>query len=64
MKSLDGLDNEFCIAGSIEGHIFAMFLGTLMLFPLLSVILLRNLFSRIASQAYELHIRCHILAMT
>ena len=24
-KSLDGLEYEFCIAGSIEGHIFAMF---------------------------------------
>ena len=24
-KSLDGLQYEFCIAGSIEGHIFAMF---------------------------------------
>ena len=24
-KSLDGLEYEICIAGSIEGHIFAMF---------------------------------------
>ena len=24
-KSWDGLEYEFCIAGSIEGHIFAMF---------------------------------------
>ena len=25
MKSLDGLEYEFCIAGTIEGRIFAMF---------------------------------------
>ena len=25
-KSLDGLENEFCIAGSIDGHGFAIFL--------------------------------------
>ena len=24
-KSLDGLEYEFCIAGSIDGHIFAVF---------------------------------------
>ena len=24
-KSLNGLEYQFCIAGSIEGHIFAMF---------------------------------------
>ena len=54
-KTLDGLEYEFRLVGSIERHMFAMFLkpgsglGSLMHFPRLSVVLHRNLFSRIAS---------------
>ena len=63
LKSLDGLEYEFCMSGRIDGHIFAMFFKARFQFRELSAfsVSIGNIVSEsIFSEAYELHIRCHI----